>query len=274
VSGVLVAFLVSILAGGFGSIVGIGGGLIIVPLLTSALFDIDIKVAIAASLVGVIATSIGASGRYLATGIADRRLGVILLVATAIGGLVGGLTGQLVEGRVLALLFAALLVFVAFQMSRQLWGPPPRAADDDGTDGFASHYLEPSTGERVSYRARRVGLGAAASFVAGNVSGLLGVGGGLINVPTMSLLMRVPIRVATTTSTYMLGATAATSAMISAAAGVLDPLIAAPVALGVFVGARGGAWLALRLSTRTLRIAFVGLCLLFAVQMVLKAAGS
>jgi uncharacterized protein len=273
-SAALVAFLVSILAGGFGSLVGIGGGLIIVPVLT-LLLGYDIKVAIAASLVGVIATSVSATAHYLERGTADRRLGLVLLVATALGGLSGGLTARFLDGRVLALLFGILLLFVAVQMLRQLRSPTqPTAAEGAEAVGFASHYVEPTTGERVDYRAQRLGVGTAASFVAGNVSGLLGVGGGIINVPTMNLVMRVPIRVATTTSTYMLGATAAASAVIYEASGQLDPLLAAPVALGVFVGARTGARVSMRVSQHALRIAFIGVALVFAVQMFLRVATS
>jgi hypothetical protein len=267
VSAASVAFLVSIVAGGFGSLVGIGGGLVIVPALTIAL-GYDIKVAIGASLVGVIATSVAASAHFLETGIADRRLGLPLLVATAIGGLTGGLTAGLLDDRFLALLFGILLLVVSMQMLRQLRSPAhPTAAEGAEVEGFDSHYIEPGSGETVTYRATRMGLGAAISFIAGNVSGLLGVGGGVINVPTMNVLMRVPIRVATTTSTYMLGATAAASAMLYAASGELDPMVAAPVALGVFVGARSGARLSLRLSQQVIRLVFVAVALFFALQM-------
>ena len=116
-------------------------------------------------------------------------------------------------------------------------------------------------------------LGTAISFVAGNVSGLLGVGGGVINVPTMNLLMHVPIRVATTTSTYMLAATAVASALVYLAAGQVDPLLAAPVALGVIVGARLGARLALLVSQDVLRVAFVVVALVFAASMIREALG-
>ncbi len=269
VSDLLPILLVSLVAGGFGSLVGIGGGLILVPVLTT-LMGYDIKIAIAASLVGVIATSVSASPRFLQSGLADRRLGVFLLVATAAGGLVGGVTANYVDGRVLAIAFGTLLVLVSIQMARGLRrAAPVRAPEPSDADGqgLVSSYLEPTTGERVSYRARRLGPGAAVSFVAGNISGLLGVGGGVINVPTMNVLMNVPLRVATTTSTYMLGATAAASAMVNAASGRLDPLIAAPVALGVLVGSRLGAHLSYRVSQRTLRMVFVGVALFFAAQM-------
>lgn len=274
-SAVLVAFLVSIGAGGFGSLVGIGGGLIIVPVL-STLLGYDIKIAIAASLIGVIATSIAASGHYLATGIADRRLGVTLLVATALGGLTGGFVARYLDGQLLAILFGALLLFVAIQMLRQLRGSAAlihaAATPGDEAHAFTSSYVEPTTGQAIGYRAIRLPIGVAISYVAGNISGLLGVGGGIINVPTMNVVMNVPIRVATTTSTFMLGATAAASAMLYESTGQLDPLLAAPVALGVFLGARSGALLSKRVSPRQLRIVFIVVALFFAFQMFLKAA--
>jgi uncharacterized membrane protein YfcA len=265
----MLAFLASLLAGGFGSMVGIGGGLIIVPVLTLAL-GVDIKVAIAASLIGVIATSTTATATYLRAGLADRRLGLFLLVATAAGGVTGGITAGLLDGRTLAGIFGLFLLLVAVQMSRQRGVEEPRSADGTTPAELVSTYIEPRTGQEIPYRARRLGPAALASLVAGNVSGLLGVGGGIINVPTMNLMMGVPIRVATTTSTYMLGATAAASALIYYAAGLLDPVLAGPVALGVFIGARGGAFVAGLVSHEVLRYAFILVALVFAVQMLLR----
>lgn len=266
-SAALLVLLASMAAGGFGSLVGIGGGLIIVPVLTIALGQ-DVKVAIAASLIGVIATSLSASPRYIRSGIADRRLALLLLVAAALGGLTGGLTSGLLDGRVLALLFALLLAGVALHMLRQVRNPsPPAVPDPANGHGFVSSYVEPRSGVSVEYEAQHLGPGVGVSFVAGNISGLLGVGGGIINVPTMNVLMRVPIRVATTTSTYMLAATAAASAVVHLVSGQLDPLVAAPVALGVIIGARIGARLSMRLSQDSLRIAFVGVAAVFAVLM-------
>ena len=264
----LIAFLASIGAGGFGSLVGIGGGVIIVPVLSVGL-GYDVKTAIAASLIGVIATSLSASPRYIKSGIVDRRLGLLLLVAAALGGLAGGLTAGFLDGRTLSLLFSLLLAGVALRMLWQIRHPsvPPPLDADEGGSGFASSYVEPTSGEVVEYHPRRIVPGTAVSFVAGNISGLLGVGGGVINVPTMSVLMHVPIRVATTTSTYMLAATAAASATVYTVSGQVDPLLAAPVALGVIVGARIGARLSMRLSQDMLRLAFVAVAAIFAVSM-------
>ena len=263
----LVAFLASSLAGGFGSMIGIGGGLIIVPTLTIALGH-DVKTATAASLIAVIGTSLSASPRFIRSGIADRRLALVLLVGAALGGLTGGVTSGILDSRVLALAFAILLSVVAVQMLRQVRHPrPPVPPDEDAGSGFVSAYVEPTSGETVTYQARRIGPGAAVSFVAGNVSGLLGVGGGIINVPTMNVLMHVPIRVATTTSTYMLASTAGASALVRLADGQVDPLLVAPVALGVLVGARLGARLSSHFSQNALRLGFVVVAGIFAIGM-------
>jgi uncharacterized membrane protein YfcA len=249
-------------------LVGIGGGLIIVPVLTIALGH-DVKTVIAASLIGVIATSLSASPRYIKSGIADRRLGLFLLVAAALGGLVGGLTAGFLDGQMLSLLFGLLLAAVALQMLQQVRKPKELPTDDplDAASGLVSSYVEPTSGEVVPYRARRLAPGAAVSFVSGSISGLLGVGGGVINVPTMNVLMHVPIRVSTTTSTYMLAATAAASSVVYIASGQLDPLLAAPVALGVIVGARVGARLSMRISQEALRLAFIAVAVIFSIGM-------
>lgn len=266
----LLVFAAAIGAGLFGSLVGVGGGIMLVPLLTVAL-GVDIKHAIAASLLGVIAVSTGAAASYLQSGLVDRRLGLTLMLATAAGGIVGGYAGGLLDARLLAAMFGIVLVLVALQMVRGR--RPPRAelvGEPVGLE-FESSYVEPTTGEEIAYRARRVGLGTAISLVAGALSGLLGIGGGVVNVPTMNLVMGIPIRIALTTSTYMLGATAAASAVIYFSRGLIDPLLAAPVVVGVFIGARIGARLAHRLPQHVLQLIFVGVAGFFAVQMLLRA---
>lgn len=266
----LLAFAVAIGAGAFGALVGIGGGLIIVPMLTVAL-GVDIRLAIAASLLGVIAVSTSAGAAYLSRGLVDRRLGLVLLVATAIGGILGGFVAGVLDARLLSAMFGVVLVAAAIQMLRGRGQPHPELADAPGRFELESSYIEPTTGRQVSYRARRVGLGAGISVFAGAMSGLLGVGGGIVNVPTMNLLMGVPIRVATTTSTYMLAATAAASAVIYYARDQIDPLLAAPVVVGVVVGARIGARFASRVPQHTLQLVFVGVAFFFALNMLLRA---
>ena len=268
----LEVFIAAIGAGLFGSLAGIGGGLIIVPLLTIAL-GVDIKHAIAASLLGVIAVSTAAASTYLQSGLVDRRLGLTLLLATAAGGIAGGYVGGLLDPQLLAGIFGVVLVLVAIQMLRGRRATPVELSGEPTGFEFDASYVEPTTGQELTYRARRIGLGTAISLVAGALSGLLGVGGGIVNVPTMNLVMGIPIRVALTTSTYMLGATAAASAVIYYSRGLVDPLIAAPVVVGVFIGARIGARLAHRLPQHALQLLFVAVAAIFAVQMLLRAAG-
>ncbi|HVM29298.1 MAG TPA: sulfite exporter TauE/SafE family protein [Candidatus Limnocylindrales bacterium] len=264
----LVVLLAAVGAGAFGAVVGVGGGLILVPLLTGFL-GVDIKLAIAASLLGVIAVSTTASTTYLARGWADRRLGLVLLVATASGGILGGYLAGLLDGRVLAGIFSVVLLVVAGQMARRrVDRPPPETLP--GRFEFDSAYLEPTTGTEVRYRVGRVPLGGAISVGAGALSGLLGIGGGVVNVPTMNALMGVPIRVATSTSTYMLGATAVASAVLYYSRGEVDGLLAAPVVVGVLVGARVGARLAAHLPRRALQLAFALVALVFAAQMLMR----
>jgi len=266
----LLAFVAAILAGGFGALLGVGGGLMIVPLLTVVL-GIDVHVAIAVSLLGVIAVSTTASASYLTSGFADRRLGLSLLVATVIGGIFGGFVAGFIDARVLSILFAVVLVAVAVQMLRSRRTQVAELIDEPGRLEYDWSYVEPSTGEHVAYRARNLGPATAVSLVAGALSGLLGIGGGVVNVPTMNVLMGIPIRVATTTSTYMLGATAAASAVLYFSRGQIDPLLAGPVVVGVFIGARVGARLSHRVPRQALSVMFVAVALVFAAGMLLRA---
>lgn len=269
----LLAFVAAMGAGAFGALVGVGGGLIIVPLLTIGL-GVDVHSAIAVSLLGVIAVSTTASASYLRSGLADRRLGLSLLVATAAGGIAGGYAAGLLDARILSGIFGVVLVAVAVQMIRSRRGQVAEVIDEPGRLEFDWSYVEPMTGSEVAYRARNVAPATLVSVLAGALSGLLGIGGGVVNVPTMNVLMGIPIRVATTTSTYMLGATAAASAVLYYSRGDIDPLLAAPVVVGVFLGARVGARLAHRLPHNVLTLTFVVVAAFFAVQMLLRASGA
>ena len=262
----LAVALLAMFAGTFGSLVGVGGGIIVVPALT-VFVGVPLKTAVAASLIGVIATSLVAGARYLDAGTVDRRLGLVLLAATSSGAVLGGFVAGVLDATVLSALFGVVLLSVAWHVGRSR-----ERVMRVATDGwFRSSYVEPSTGRTVDYRAERVGIGLAVSIVAGSLSGLLGIGGGIINVPTMSTIMGVPFRVAITTSTYMLGATAAASCGVYYARGQLDPFIAAPVALGIIAGARVGSRIGPRISATVLRRLFAALCVIFAFQMLSRA---
>jgi uncharacterized membrane protein YfcA len=264
----LIAFAAALGAGAFGALAGVGGGLIIVPLLVA--LGVEVHTAIGVSLLGVITVSTSASVPYLRQGFANRRLGLTLLVATASGGILGGYVAGLLDARVLSGIFAIVLAVVAIQMLRARGRPPAEVVGEPGALEVDSDYVEPTTGETIAYRARNVPAAMGVSVAAGAVSGLMGIGGGVVNVPTMNVLMGVPIRVATATSTFMLGATAAASSVLYLARDQIDPVLAAAVVAGVFVGAAAGARLSRRVPRHLITLAFVVLTLVFAVQMTLR----
>jgi uncharacterized membrane protein YfcA len=268
----LLAFMAALGAGAFGALVGVGGGLITVPLLVA--LGIEVHTAIGVSLLGVISISTAGSASYLKAGFANRRLALTLLVATAAGGIAGGYTAGLLDGRVLSGLFGVVLVLVAAQMLRARSRPPTEVVGEPAAFEMDASYVEPTTGETIEYRARNVGAAGVLSVAAGAISGLLGVGGGIVNVPTMNVVMHVPIRVATATSTYMLGATAAASAVLYLSRGQIDMILAAAVVAGMFIGATIAARYSGRVSRGVLSTLFVIVVAVFAVQMLLRFVAS
>ena len=242
--------------------------MIIVPLLVG--LGVPVHTAIGVSLLGVITVSTSGSVSYLTHGFVNRRLGLTLLVATAAGGILGGYVAGLLDARVLSGIFGLVLILVAFQMLRARGRPAAEIVGEPGALDIDASYVEPTTGETIAYRARNVGPGVAASVVAGGISGLMGVGGGIVNVPTMNVLMGVPIRVATATSTYMLGATAAASAVLYLSRGQIDGVLAAAVVSGVFIGAAVGARYSRRVKREALSLIFVLVAGAFSIQMFLR----
>lgn len=257
-------------AGLFGSLLGLGGGVLIVPLLTLG-FGRPLREAVGVSLVCVIVTSSAAAGTYLRGRVANLRLGMVLALFTALGALVGGLVAFIVPDRALAALFAILLAYVALSMARASRSTGGGEAPSPDTAAPAPEDAPAGTLDAPGYRVRRIGSASVASVGAGMVAALLGIGGGAINVPTMHLLMGVPVRVATATSNLMIGVTAVASAIIYLLRGGIDPYIAGPTALGVFAGATVGARIASRVDTRILRWLFVGVLALIATQMARRA---
>ena len=258
-------------AGLFGSLLGLGGGVLIVPLLTLG-FGLPLHQAVGVSLVCVIKTSSAASGVYLERHLVNLRLGMTLELFTAIGALIGGSIAFLLEERVLEALFAAILAYVAVTM---LIGGRASPADAE-TPPSAAASGEPAATDRLSgegYHVGHLGLGLVGSTGAGVASALFGIGGGIIKVPVMNIAMGVPLRVATATSNLMIGITASASALIYLARGEIDPYLAGPTAIGVFLGATLGSRIAHRVDARVLRLLFVGVLAYTAVQMLLKALG-
>jgi uncharacterized membrane protein YfcA len=262
----LLIFVVGLAVGVLGSMLGIGGGVLLIPLLTG-LFGVDIKTAIGASIISVIATSSAAGAVYVGRGLTHSRLAMILEIATTLGALAGGITAVVLSPNLLAGLFAAVLAYVAFSM-RKIRKDEPEVSPTGLLD---TSYNDPLTGKWVRYGISHLSLGMGASFLAGNVSGLLGIGGGIIKVPIMSLVMGMPMRASIATSNFMIGITAATSAIIYYRHGYVDPSIAIPTAMGVLVGARAGSLLGGRVRSNHLKQIFQVVLLVFAVQMLIRA---
>lgn len=266
------AFTASVAAGLFGSLLGLGGGIIVVPALSLAL-GVDIRYAIGASIVSVIATSSGAGAAYVRQHLANIRIGMFLETATTVGALGGAFLAGIVGGRWLYLIFAAVLAYTAVAMFRHDGRDGLRPERPDAlADALELHgsFTDHATGRETGYRVCRSGLGLLLSGAAGVLSGLLGVGGGVIKVPAMALAMRVPMKVATATSNFMIGVTAAASAGVYFARGDINPYIAAPTAAGVLLGSVVGARLMRRVRASALRVVFAVVLAFVAVEMARK----
>ena len=245
-------------AGVFGSLLGLGGGLLIVPLLSIG-FGLPLREAVGVSLVCVIVTSSASAGVFLERRQARLRLGMILELFTAMGAIAGGLLAFLLDERMLAGLFAMVLVYVAYTMLRR---------------GSAAEVAEPTPSQHDRgplAGTRNVPFGLLGSVGAGVVSALLGVGGGIVKVPVMHLVMGVPLRVATATSNLMIGITASASAFVYVLRGGIDVFAVGPTAVGVFIGATLGSRYGSRVGQRPLRWLFVGVLLFTAFEMARRA---
>ena len=257
-----------LLAGVFGSLLGLGGGVLIVPLLTLG-FGLPIRIAVGVSLVCVIMTSSAAAAVYLERDVANMRLGMSLEVFTVAGALIGGAVAFALDQHVVAALFAVLLVYTALSMLRRgrIEAETPSNGEGAASNGYVASLAGPG------YAIRNLPLGSGLSLFAGIVSALLGVGGGIIKVPAMHLAMGVPLRAATATSNFMIGVTASAGAVSYLLRGGIDPYVAGPTAVGVFIGASVGSRVAHRVDARLLRVVFVVVLIYTALQMASLATG-
>lgn len=270
----LLVFAGSIAAGLLGALTGLGGGVVLVPLLT-VVFHVDIRYAIGASLISVIATSSGSAAAYVREGFSSVRIGMFLEIATTIGAVFGAFLATRMPTRALAIIFGVVLLYSAWLSWRQ---SRCHKAESGSSSSPWSDRLRLSgsypdgKGGQCDYKVDRISAGFATMFGAGTLSGLLGIGSGAVKVLAMDQIMRIPFKVSTTTSNFMIGVTAAASAGIYLHRGYVDPGLAFPVMLGVLAGSLLGARLLVRARVSVLRSIFTIVILALGVEMILNGS--
>ena len=264
----LIIFSGSLLAGLLGSLTGLGGGVVIIPMLTLGL-GVDIRYAIGASIVAVIATSSGAASAYVKEGYTNIRLGMFLEIATTLGAVGGAIAAVFAPTQTIAVIFGVILLLSAFLSLKK----KPAYLEQTETSRLAKYFKLSSTypernGQLIHYTVRHVSGGFFMMMAAGVLSGLLGIGSGALKVLAMDNIMRVPFKVSTTTSNFMIGVTAAASAVIYFQRGYIDPGLCMPVTLGVLAGAWAGSNILTRSETRWLRYVFALVITALAIEMI------
>ncbi len=259
----------SFIAGLLGSLTGLGGGVVLVPLL-AALFKVDIRYAIGASLVSVIATSSGAAAAYVREGFSNIRIGMFLEIATTLGALLGAYLAAYISTNAIAVIFGVVLIYSAW-VSRKPRAAAARALPSDPlATRLRMNGSFPEGRDLRTYNVQRVPAGFGLMFGAGALSGLLGIGSGAVKVLAMDQAMQIPFKVSTTTSNFMIGVTAAASAGVYLHRGYIDPGLSMPVMLGVLAGSLVGARILVRVHTKWLRIVFSLVIVLLGVEMLYK----
>ena len=264
--------LIAVLAGFVGALLGMGGAIIVTPALT-LIFDIDIRYAIGASIISVIATSSGAAVAYLKSRLANVRIGMFLVIGTTLGAITGTFLSAVIGPKYLFIVFGVLMLYSAVMMLRKLGA---KTQQDVTAHPMAEKlrlngsYYDVASGETVDYKVAGVFGGLGMMYLAGTLSGLLGIGSGALKVMSMDLFMKLPLKVSSATSNFMIGVTAAASAGVYFFRGDIDPKIAAPVALGVLIGATIGTQAMQRLGNKTIRLLFVPVLAFASIQMIIK----
>ncbi|MBM3182757.1 MAG: sulfite exporter TauE/SafE family protein [Chloroflexi bacterium] len=273
---------IGLFAGLLGSMLGVGGGFIIVPVLTLAL-KLPMQVAVGSSLVAIVANSCTAASAYLKTRMTNVRLGLLLETTTVPGAIIGAIAVTLLTSSTLGILFGIALLYVSYSMishrpviTDSIASTSNSANSDDTSTSFPSQshniYYDVSQHRSVTYEIKRIPSGLIASFLAGILSSMLGIGGGIIKVPVMHSLMGIPIKVAIGTSSFMIAITTAAGALIYYRNGYVNPSIVTPLIVGVVGGALLGTSLAQKIKGAWLRRGFGGLLLVTAILMFLRAA--
>jgi uncharacterized protein len=264
---------VAAIAAILGSMLGLGGGVFLVPILT-LFFGIDPKFAVGASAVVVVTNSVVGSTNHLRIRFTNPRLAMLLQIATATGAIAGALYGVFADPRVIYIVFGAVLVYAAVSMvvrsERSVTAPPPGAPD---SLQLGAAFRDPAIGAEVAYIPTNVGAGIGVGVGAGVISGMLGVGGGVVMVPAMNLLMRVPVKAAVGTSTFMVGITSVATAFVFYSQGYIDPTLVVPAIIGVFLGGQIGSRLTRRIKAQRLALLFALILLYLGLSLLLRAFG-
>jgi len=260
-------FGISAVAGCLGALTGLGGGVVVTPALTM-LLGVDIRYAIGASLVSVIATSSGAASAYVREGYSNVRIGMFLEIATTLGALLGAFLATRAPTSILSIIFGLVLLHAAWQSSRGHADDKTNQKSDTLAERLKLNGSYPLIGGPCEYKVDHVKTGFAMMFGAGTLSGLLGIGSGALKVIAMDQAMHIPFKVSTTTSNFMIGVTAAASAGMYLSRGYIEPGLAMPVMLGVLIGSLIGARQLIGAQVRMLRWIFAGVVGVMAVEMI------
>lgn len=277
---IIYLIIIAIFAGFIGSLVGLGGGLIVTPALT-ILFDLDIKYAIGASIVAVIATSSGSAIAFVKDGISNINIGLFLEIFTTLGGIIGALLAGIFSSKVLYIFFSIILINSFYGMLKKsglikVKKDYTEIIEEDKYSkklNFSSEYYDKSEKKIIKYKVTNVPQGSAVMFGAGLASGLLGIGSGAFKVVALDNYMKLPIKVSTATSNFMMGVTACASALIYFFNGTINPVIAGPIALGTLIGSRTGAKVMQRINSKYIRLIFLPILLFTIINMLLKGLG-
>ena len=260
-------WLGSLLAGLLGALTGLGGGIVITPLLALA-FGVDIRYAVGATLVSVIATSSGAAAAYVKEGFTNIRIGMFLEMATTVGAVVGASLAVRIPTQAIAVIFGLVLLYSAYVAAHPPQEPVAAGRPDRLATRLRMNSTYPSPEGPKSYQVQSVPTGFSMMFGAGVLSGLLGIGSGALKVIAMDRAMHIPFKVSTTTSNFMIGVTAAASAGVYLQRGYIDPGLAMPVMLGVLQGSLVGARILPKARTRVLRLVFGVVVAVLAIEMI------
>lgn len=266
----MILLLIAVGAGIIGALFGLGGGIVFIPVLT-ILFGLDATTAAAASLVGIVATSTGSATGYVKKGLTNIRLGMMMEITTTIGAVVGAIVATYLENWILLVIFSCVMLYSGFKMAVS----PEKKIEGTVSDGPLSFtYSDPASGAvDQPYRVERAKSGMVLCTIAGAVSSMTGVGGGAIKVPLMNIHMKIPVKVASATSSYMIGITAFSGAIVYFIQGAIDYQVAAAVAVGAYVGAVIGTRLSSKINAKSLKRYMSVVFFAIAITMFLKAGG-